>query len=137
MAISFEITPPINKSSYHLIDMIATVVCKRGDIDRRVLTLRIKKKRIADLRHLYAHFCYLYTNVTLDEIGKTINRSAPTVRDSYILIRDRVNRQDRTIYSLYLKVKWDIDDYIKCIHPATYKDRCARIQRVERIDLKM
>ncbi len=70
----------------HIIDL----VCKYYRVAPEDVTSKSRKKVYAYPRNIYAYLCRQYSDETLEEIGKTINRSHSTVLYSVELVAHRM-----------------------------------------------
>jgi len=123
-----DITPPEIVHREDFIDMISFIVCKVCDIDSGNLPSDSRKHHVALARGLFIHFAYLYTDTSYRVLGELTNRKETSCRDWYITIKEMVLCHDRRAYSLYIKIKEEIDLYIKTIYPATFELRVSRFE---------
>ena len=75
---------------------IIDLVCRYYRVEPEMVTSLSRKKAYAYPRNIYAYLCRHYSDETLEEIGKTINRSHSTVLYSVEQVAHRM-KTDRTL----------------------------------------
>lgn len=90
-------------------DKIRSLVCKYYKIPSMILSSKSRKRIHALPRSIYVFFCRNYTDATVEEIGKSINRNHSTIIYSLDSIEQKMKR-DRKIKNQVDFLKQKIED---------------------------
>jgi chromosomal replication initiator protein len=77
------------------IDGIKKVVCQYFKVDPTLLASKSRKKIYSYPRNIFVYLCKNYTNTTLEDIGRSINRNHSTVIYSSEVIERRIKFDNR------------------------------------------
>jgi chromosomal replication initiator protein len=77
------------------IDTIKKVICQYFKVDPVMLPSKSRKKIYSYPRNIYVYLCRNYTNATLEDIGKSINRNHSTIIYSSEVIERKIKSDNR------------------------------------------
>jgi len=81
--------------SHISIEGIKKVICKYFKVDPMMLQSKSRKKIFSYPRNIYVYLCRNYTNATLEDIGKSINRNHSTIIYSSEVIERNIKLDNR------------------------------------------
>lgn len=113
---SIYIAPPIIRCSNDDAEMIIHITARYFGFDPESLKVHNLDYRRSLASKIAINLCRLYTGARYDDLAPYFNRSRPHMTESNTSINRRVCTKDRILYSHYLAIVKEINNYVDSIY---------------------
>ena len=126
-----EIVNPKIKQKDEFAERIIYIIARYYNISPEQIYRIDRTGQKAEARNFCYHFIRLYTKLTFKAVAVLLHRKHSAVIQGEKRLKGYIAIKDRTVFSKYLEIKYNIDESVRQIYPKTFAFRISTFSKKE------